>query len=63
MISSLGDNKIPNSYLYQPESESRQWMLKRGKNQMVYYDNQQIKQIKKYFETMGPDEDGMIGIS
>ena len=30
---------------------------------MVYYDNQQIKQIKKYFETMGPDEDGMIGIS
>jgi hypothetical protein len=30
---------------------------------MVYYDNQQLKLLKSQYETMGPDENGMIGIS
>ena len=29
--------------LYQPESINRNWMLKRGKAQMVYYDQEQGK--------------------
>jgi len=31
-------SEIPNSYLYQPESDWRNWMVKRGKDQLAYYD-------------------------
>jgi hypothetical protein len=31
---------IPDSYLFQPESDSRRWMLKRGKSKMCYFDNE-----------------------
>lgn len=30
---------IPNSYLYQPDSESRNWMVKRGKDKQAYLKN------------------------
>tara|TARA_B110000285_G_scaffold208837_1_gene249341 strand:+ start:723 stop:1007 length:285 start_codon:yes stop_codon:yes gene_type:complete len=60
-MSTAIDNKIPNSYLFQPDN--RQWMLKRGKTQMVYYDNDQIKLLKKYFESMGTDEDQKIDVT
>ena len=33
---------IPNSYLYQPESEAREWMQKRGKGNQIYYDKDQV---------------------
>ena len=38
-------NSIPNSYLFQPESISRQWMLKRGKKQ-IYFNHEQIKKMR-----------------
>ena len=30
---------------------------------MVYYDNDQIKLLKKYFESMGTDEDSKIDVT
>ena len=36
--------------IFNAESEKRHWMLRRGKNNMVYYDNDQLKTIKTYFE-------------
>lgn len=33
-------------------------MLKRGKDKMVYYDNDQITKMKKYFEELDTDRSG-----
>ena len=52
---------IPNSYLYQPESDARRWMLKRGKGKMCYFDNEQVQKMKKYFHELDTDRSGMIG--
>jgi hypothetical protein len=49
---------IPNSYLFQPESESRRWMLKRGKDKQVYYDNEQVNKMRKYFKELDTDKSG-----
>jgi len=34
---------IPNSYLHQPDSDNRNWMSKRGKGNLMYYDKEQIE--------------------
>ena len=49
---------IPNSFLHQPDAERTRWMLKRGKDKMVYYDNDQILKMKKYFEELDTDRSG-----
>lgn len=59
-MSGMADSKIPNSYLFQPQSDNRQWMLKRGKAKMVYYDNHQISLLRKYFGSLGTDMDQNI---
>ena len=51
---------IPNSYLYQPDSESRNWMLKRGKDKQAYLKNDQMKRIREYFMELDIDKSGMI---
>ena len=52
---------IPNSYLYQPESEAREWMRKRGKGNLIYYDKGQVQQMRVYFKELDTDKSGMIG--
>lgn len=52
---------IPNSYLYQPESEAREWMRKRGKGNLIYYDKAQVQQMRAYFKELDTDKSGMIG--
>lgn len=38
-------------------------MLKRGKDKMVYYDNEQVNKMRKYFKELDTDRSGMIGPS
>lgn len=44
-------------FLYQPESVNRNWMLKRGKQEMVYYDTKQIRLLQRYFLDMSENMD------
>ena len=53
---------IPNSFLHQPDAERTRWMLKRGKDKMVYYDNHQIQKMKRYFEELDTDRSGKSSI-
>lgn len=53
---------IPNSFLHQPDAERTRWMLKRGKDKMVYYDNHQIQKMKRYFEELDTDRSGKLSI-
>lgn len=53
---------IPNSYLYQPESDNRQWMNKRGKGNLIYYDKEQIENMQHFFKELDTDKSGMIGV-
>jgi hypothetical protein len=43
--------------IHNADSEKRNWMLKRGKNNMVYYDNDQLKTIKTFFEQIADEND------
>jgi len=49
--------------LYQPESQNRNWMLKRGKREMVYYDESQLKVLHDYFNSLDAEKTGTIGSS
>ena len=51
-------SQLPNSFLYQPESDCRNWMLKRGKGKMVYYDQGQLRKINDYFKQLDTDNSG-----
>ena len=56
-------SEIPNSYLYQPESDWRNWMIKRGKDQLAYYDLGQVQKMKDYFKQLDVDRSGLVGPS
>ena len=61
-VNLVNPSAIPNSYLYQPESEARRWMHKRGKGNLIYYDANQIEQMRSYFAQLDTDRSGMIGV-
>ena len=56
MLESLRDlnlsneTEIPNSFLYQPESDCRHWMVKRGKDKLGPYDLGQVQKMRDYFK-------------
>ena len=64
MLESLRDlnlsktSEIPNSYLYQPESDCRHWMVKRGKDKLGYYDLGQVQKMRDYFKQLDTDHSG-----
>lgn len=47
----------PNNLIYQAHSEQRNWMLKRGKQHQIYYNNDQIQKLRQYFEQMAGEQD------
>jgi hypothetical protein len=44
--------------IYQPESQYRNWMLKRGKREMVYYDEAQLKVLHEHFMSLDENNKG-----
>lgn len=55
--------EIPDNYLYQPQSNIRHWMEKRGKKELKYYSNDQIELLRKYFNQLDLDGSGTISPS
>ena len=56
-------SEIPDNYLYQPASDIRHWMEKRGKKELKYYSNEQIELLRKYFNQLDMDGSGTISPS
>lgn len=48
--------------IFQPESYTRNWLMKHGKENLVYYDQKQLHNIKGFFEQLDADGKGYIGI-
>lgn len=49
--------------IFQPDSHTRNWMMKHGKQNMVYYDKKQIHHIKGFFEQLDAENKGYIGVA
>lgn len=48
--------------IFQPESYTRNWLMKHGKESQVYYDQKQIHNIKGFFEQLDAEGKGYIGL-
>lgn len=53
--------KLPKRIMFQSESDNRQWMLKRGKKDMVYFDQKQVSIMEQYFKELDAQSTGFIG--
>lgn len=48
--------------IFQPESYTRNWLMKHGKDEQVYFDQKQIHKIKDFFEQLDTDNKGYVEI-
>lgn len=55
------ETALPDSYLYQPETAARKWMLQRGKKRLALYDDDTETQMRKYFKQLTVDGKDKVG--
>ncbi len=53
---------VPTRLLYQPMSQQRHWMQKRGKARFVDFTSDELVKLRKYFKELDDDGSGSIGI-
>lgn len=51
-----------NSLKFRPESNLRQWLKKRGKEHCIDFDDEELKQLRQYFDSLDEDGSGAIGV-
>ena len=47
---------------FRPESNLRQWLKKRGKDHCIDFDDEELKQLRNYFNSLDEDGSGSIGV-
>ena len=48
--------------IYQPESNRRKWLLKRGKGHMIDLDDEELKMLRECFDSLDDDGSQSIGV-
>ncbi|CDW82832.1 ef hand family protein [Stylonychia lemnae] len=48
--------------IFNPESSLRQWLKKRGKNEFIDFDDEELRQLRDYFNSLDDDGSGSIGV-
>lgn len=47
---------------FNPQSSLRQWLKKRGKNEFIDFDDEELRQLRDYFNSLDDDGSGSIGV-
>lgn len=49
-------------FQYQPESNTRKWLLNRGKSKYIDFTDKQLRKLRGYFNSLDNDGAGSIGV-
>ena len=53
----------PNKLLFHSESKDREWLKKHGKGHYIDFDENELRELRKYFDSLDEDGSESIGAS
>ena len=54
--------QVKDNQLYMKQWEERKWLIKKGRKYLIDFDNEERKEMRRYFNSLDEKKTGSIGI-